>query len=85
MYATLNNGDDAPSIGEWLSGGNGRTLSTEAIRKTDVQIRTMACKAANHFYRLRSRVSLVQLNIVAVRAEHFLNIVARLFIRDGFD
>ena len=42
---TCINGNDAPSLGEWLPGVNVRTLSKEAVQEVGVQMREMLCKA----------------------------------------
>jgi len=54
---TCINGDDAPSLGEWLPAGNGSTLSKEAVQEVGAQMRKMLCKAAEHFNRLRSEMT----------------------------
>jgi hypothetical protein len=54
---TCINGDDAPSLAEWLPDGNGRTLSQEAMQEVGAQMHTMLCKSAEHFNRLRSEMT----------------------------
>jgi len=51
------NGDDAPGIGEWAQGGNGRTISGQAVEATGAKMRGMLCKAAGHFNVLRAEMS----------------------------
>jgi len=53
---TCINGDDAPSLAEWLPGRSVRTLPKEAIHDVGAQMREMLCKAAEHFNRLRSEM-----------------------------
>ena len=51
------NGDDAPSLGEWLPGNNGRTVSEETVSRTGEKIHNMLRKAAVHFRQLREQLS----------------------------
>ncbi|MFC1735527.1 AAA family ATPase [Candidatus Hydrogenedentota bacterium] len=53
LVTTHINGDDAPSIGEWIPGGNGKTVSKKVVEETGVKMRDMLCKAARHFRRLQ--------------------------------
>jgi len=54
---TCINGDDAPSLCEWLPGDSRRTLRKEVVQEVAAQMREMLCKAAEHFNRLRSEMT----------------------------
>ena len=43
------NGEDAPSLGEWLPGGNSRTVREENIMVVGEKMSAMLRKAAEHF------------------------------------
>ncbi len=50
------NGDDAPGLAEWISGGNGKTISEEAVFNIGVKMREMLCKAVGQFKRLQEEL-----------------------------
>lgn len=51
------NGDDAPSLEEWLPGANGKTVSKDCVKETGAKIIDMLKKAAVHFVRLKSELT----------------------------
>jgi AAA domain (dynein-related subfamily) len=51
------NGEDAPSLSEWLPGSNGKTGDKEASKSTSIKLAQMLRKAAGHFLRLRAEMS----------------------------
>lgn len=50
------NGDDAPSLSEWLPEANGKTISKDCVAKTGLKIKEMLKKAATHFVRLKGEL-----------------------------
>ena len=51
------NGDDAPSLEEWLPGANGKTVSKDCVKETGAKIIAMLKKAATHFVRLKNELT----------------------------
>jgi len=51
------NGDDAPSLSEWLPGCNGMTVSRETTDAAGAQMRLMLCRAAGNFQHLRDEMT----------------------------
>lgn len=49
------NGDDAPSLGEWVSGGCNRTVSTSDTKAAGEHIARILSIAATHFVKLREQ------------------------------
>lgn len=54
---TLINGDDAPGLGEWISGGNGKTMAKDAVEATGEKTHEMISKAAAYFIQLRDELN----------------------------
>ncbi|MBE7559500.1 MoxR family ATPase [bacterium] len=51
------NGDDAPSLSEWLPGVNGRTVHSTDLAKIGKQLLDVLFHSARHFVRLRDTMS----------------------------
>ena len=51
------NGDDAPSLDEWLPGANGKTVSKDCVKETGSKIKEMLQKSAVNFVRLKSELT----------------------------
>ena len=54
---TLINGDDAPSLAEWIPGGNGKTFKKDAVEEVGRKTHAVLTRAARHFERLRGELS----------------------------
>lgn len=49
------NGDDAPSLSEWIQGTNSRTVSSAQTEETGACLTQVLTRAAGHFVRLRAQ------------------------------
>ncbi len=50
------NGDDAPGLGEWIHGGNGKTIHDNVVQKSGREMYEILRKAAQHFKRLQEEL-----------------------------